>query len=237
MSSKTTALKVVDDAFKRGLDVAASCTALAVLAVPMAVIGVAIKADTPGPALYRGVRVGLDGKPFKLFKFRSMVTSGAAGPTSTSGDDPRITRVGRLLRKYKLDELPQLLNVVLGEMSLVGPRPEVQRFVDLYTPEEEAILTVRPGITDWASIRFHNEGEILAASGIADADEAYAKLIRPEKLRLQLRYVRERSFAVDARILVETLATLVRTRSGIESDSGHEDTTSFARAPSGQVLQ
>lgn len=134
------------------------------------------------------------------------------GPDSTSANDARITRVGRILRRLKVDELPQLINVVRGEMSLVGPRPEVQWCVDLYTEEEKQILAVRPGITDWASIRFHDEGEIIAHSGRADPDRAYLEPIRPEKLRLQLEYVRDRSLVVDLRILRATLATLVRTR-------------------------
>nr|UXE44924.1 UDP-N-acetylgalactosamine-undecaprenyl-phosphate N-acetylgalactosaminephosphotransferase [uncultured bacterium] len=202
---------LLDNALKRALDVTLSSAALAVLAVPMAACAVAIKLDSPGPIFYRGDRVGKGGRAFKLVKFRSMVTK-PGGATSTSANDPRITRVGHILRKYKLDEFPQFINVLRGDMSLVGPRPEVQRFVDLYTPDEKVILEVRPGITDWASIRFHNEGEIIAASGIADADEAYAKLIRPEKLRLQLKYVRERSIATDLRILAETFATLTKTR-------------------------
>ncbi|MFO0569252.1 MAG: sugar transferase [Polyangiaceae bacterium] len=204
-------MKRLDDVAKRAVDVAVAGTTLALLALPLGVIGLVIKLDSKGPVFYRGVRVGRGGRPFRLFKFRSMVAA-PGGPSSTSENDPRITRVGRVLRKYKLDELPQFINVLSGDMSLVGPRPEVQQFVDMYTDEEHQILTVRPGITDWSSIKFHNEGELIAASGIADADEAYAKLIRPEKLRLQLRYVRERSIFVDFRILLTTVATLTKTR-------------------------
>lgn len=134
------------------------------------------------------------------------------GGTSTHESDARITGIGAFLRRFKLDELPQLFNVLLGDMSFVGPRPEVKKFVDMYTPEERIILSVRPGITDWSSIKFHNEGEIIAASGIADADEAYAKLIRPEKLRLQMKYVRERTLWIDVKIIIDTVLTLFRTR-------------------------
>jgi len=208
------ARSILDGALKRALDVAASATALAVLSAPMAAIGLAIRVDSPGPALYRGHRIGRNGRPFRLLKFRTMFVNDGRGPSTTSQDDPRITRVGRLLRDYKLDELPQLVNVLLGDMSLVGPRPQVAWAVDRLSSEERAVLSVRPGITDWASIKFHNEGEIIASSGIADPDEAYLKLIHPEKTRLQLQYVKERSTRVDVRILFETVATLWRTRAG-----------------------
>jgi len=136
------------------------------------------------------------------------------GASSTHRDDPRLTRCGKYIRKFKLDELSQLINVFLGEMSIVGPRPEVQKFVDKYTEEEKQILSVRPGITDWSSMKFHNEGEIIEASGIPDADDAYEKLIRPEKLRLQLKYIKERNLWVDIKIVVSTVLTLFSTRLG-----------------------
>jgi len=135
------------------------------------------------------------------------------GGPSTSDDDPRITRIGKLIRKYKLDELPQLINVLKGDMSIVGPRPEVQHYVDMYTEEEKAILTVRPGITDWASIWNPDEGAILAGS--ADPEKTYMEKIRPKKLELQLKYVRERSFWADMKIIMETIWTLVRRRKPI----------------------
>ncbi len=198
---------------KRVLDLTAAAVGLAAFSPVFLVLAVAIKLETPGPVFYRGVRVGRAGRPFRIFKFRSMVADAERrGASSTNAADPRVTRCGSVIRRYKLDELAQLINVFLGDMSFVGPRPEVQKFVDLFTDEQKLILSVRPGITDWASIRFHNEPEIIAASGIADADEAYAKLIRPEKLRLQLRYVREYGLLTDLRILLATVATLVRTR-------------------------
>ncbi len=195
---------------KRLFDIFASLLGLIVFSPILAVICVAIKLESPGPIFYRGSRIGRRGNPFRIFKFRSMVVNAETlGASSTSLDDPRITRVGTIVRRLKLDELPQLINVLIGDMSFVGPRPEVKRFVDQYTDEEKKILTVRPGITDWASIRFHNEGEILAASGIADPDEAYAVLIRPEKLRLQLAYVASHSFLTDLEIILATIHTVL----------------------------
>jgi len=173
-----------------------------------------IKREDGGPVFYRGLRVGRNGKPFKIFKFRSMVLNAEQiGGPSTSDDDPRITRIGKLIRKYKLDELPQLINVLKGDMSIVGPRPEVQHYVVMYTEEEKAILTVRPGITDWASIWNPDEGAILAGS--ADPEKTYMEKIRPKKLELQLKYVRERSFWADMKIIMETIWTLVRRRKPI----------------------
>lgn len=199
---------------KRLFDLVLSSIGLLVVSPVLLVIAVLIKAGSPGPVFYRGVRVGLHGRPFRIFKFRTMVVDAEKkGASSTHESDSRITGIGGFLRRFKLDELPQLVNVFLGQMSFVGPRPEVQKFVDMYTSEERIILTVRPGITDRASIKFHNEGEIIAASGIADADEAYAKLIRPEKLRLQMEYAGTHSVLGDIRIIADTVATLVRTRS------------------------
>ncbi len=197
---------------KRGLDVGVAITALALLGIPMLAIAVAIKLESPGPVFYRGERVGRYGKGFRIFKLRSMRVH-HGGPETTSADDQRVTAIGRFIRKLKFDELPQLINVLKGEMSLVGPRPEVRWCVEMYTDEEREILTVRPGITDWSSIKFNNEGEIVAKSGYADANQAYLDLIRPEKVRLQLRYVRERSLTVDAKILWQTIAVLGKTRS------------------------
>lgn len=200
---------------KRLFDILVSLTGLIVLSPIFLLIAIAIKMESSGPVFYRGWRVGLQGKPFQIYKFRSMVQDAdKTGVTSTSGTDSRVTRMGNVIRKFKLDEFSQLINVLIGDMSLVGPRPEVQKFVDLYTEEEKAILTLRPGITDWASIRFHNEGEIIEASGIADADEAYAKLIRPDKLRLQLKYLREHNLWIDIKILICTVLTIVSTRTG-----------------------
>jgi lipopolysaccharide/colanic/teichoic acid biosynthesis glycosyltransferase len=194
------------------IDVVAAGGGLIVLAVPMAVAALAIKLESPGPVFYRGERVGRNGKLFRIFKFRSMRVTDDSGPNTTSANDDRLTRFGKIIRKYKFDELSQLINVVMGDMSLVGPRPEVKWCVDLFTEEEKAILNVRPGITDWSSIKFHDEGEIIARSGFSDPDQAYLTLVRPEKLRLQLKYVRECSLRTDFEILFETLRILLKTR-------------------------
>lgn len=200
---------------KRLFDIIFSSIGLIIFSPILIALAVAIKLDSPGPVFYRGVRVGRYGRPFRIFKFRSMVQDAEKiGAASTSTTDMRVTRTGHIIRKFKLDEFSQLINVLSGDMSLVGPRPEVQKFVDLYTAEEKGILTLRPGITDWSSIKFHNEGEIIEASGIADADEAYAKLIRPDKLRLQLKYLREHNLWIDSKIIVCTILTLISTRTG-----------------------
>jgi len=181
---------------------------LAVLSPVLLWISWGIRREDFGPVFYRGERVGFQGKTFRIFKFRTMVVDAEKlGASSTSDNDVRITRIGRFLRKYKLDELPQLINVFIGDMSLVGPRPEVKKFTDLYTDEEKAILSVRPGITDWASIWNPDEGALLAGS--LDPDRDYLEKIRPEKIRLQLKYVRERSFLTDIGIIILTLKTII----------------------------
>ena len=192
---------------KRAFDFAASVVGLAILSPFLTAIGLAIKWHDHGPILYAGKRVGRHGVPFGMYKFRTMVMNAdKLGGSSTPDDDPRITPVGKFLRRYKLDELPQLLNVVKGEMSLVGPRPQVQWAVDLYTPEQRHVLTVLPGITDYASVRFPNEGEILRGSN--DPDRDYMEKIHPEKMRLSLEYIRERSFLVDLRVIASTLGLI-----------------------------
>lgn len=193
---------------KRLVDVLCAAVGLLLLSPFLFVIALLVKAEDCGPVFYRGVRVGLDGKPFRIVKFRTMrPDADRSGVSSTAHDDPRITGIGEVLRRYKLDELPQLWNVLGGEMSLVGPRPEVQRFVDLYTDEEKAILSVRPGLTDWASLWNFDEGAIL--QGSSDPDHTYCELIRPKKLRLQLAYVRQAGFWTDLRILLHTIAMVI----------------------------
>ena len=174
-----------------------------------------IKRDSDGPVIYRATRIGLRGRPFTMYKFRTMVADAdRIGGPSTSEDDPRLTRAGAMLRRYKLDELPQLVNVIKGEMSFVGPRPDVPTEVAKYTAEERLLLTVRPGITDWASLRFHNEGQILR--GYEDPHAAYLQLIRPEKVRLGLEYVEHATFKTDLAILLRTLALLLPGRRDVE---------------------
>jgi lipopolysaccharide/colanic/teichoic acid biosynthesis glycosyltransferase len=185
---------------KRFLDVGVAAAVL-VASSPLAAYAVLrIKLEDGGSLLYKGARVGVGGHPFPMFKFRTMVVDAARiGGPSTADDDPRLTRAGRFLRKWKLDELPQLLNVLRGDMSLVGPRPQVAQDVARYTEEEMQLLSVRPGITDWASVLFRNEGTILA--GHSDPDRAYDELIRPRKIELGLAYVRNRSMGTDLKIL------------------------------------
>lgn len=195
---------------KRLFDIFFSSLGLIMLSPFFLIIAIWIKLDSKGPILYRGLRIGLQGKLFRIYKFRSMIVNAEnVGAASTNKNDARVTKVGEFIRKYKLDEFSQLINVFLGDMSLVGPRPEVQKFVNQYTDEEKIILTVRPGITDFASLKFHNEGEIIENSGIIDADEAYSKLIRPEKLRLQMKYVKEQNLITDFKLILLTIKKIL----------------------------
>jgi lipopolysaccharide/colanic/teichoic acid biosynthesis glycosyltransferase len=171
-----------------------------------------VKLDSPGPLFYRALRVGRGGRNFRMLKFRSMVVNAdrIGGPT-TSEVDPRLTRSGTALRRFKLDELPQLLNVIRGDMSLVGPRPDVPSEVQKLSADESAmILSVRPGMTDWASIKYYDEGAIV--QGHSDPHQAYEQLIRPGKIELQIRYAREASFGTDLRILLATAARILGRR-------------------------
>lgn len=191
---------------KRLLDIIASLVGLILLSPIFLIIAVAIKLESKGPVFYLGERVGRDGKTFFVYKFRSMVIDAEKlGGTSTSSSDPRVTKVGRIIRKYKLDEFSQLINVLIGNMSLVGPRPQVKWAVDMYNDAEKEIIKLRPGITDWASIKFHDEGEIIEKLGISNPDEAYMKFIHPEKMRLQLKYLSEHSFWIDMTIIFQTI--------------------------------
>jgi lipopolysaccharide/colanic/teichoic acid biosynthesis glycosyltransferase len=192
---------------KRIFDIIAAAAGLMLLSPLLLGIAWRIHREDGGPVFYRGERVGLGGKTFRIFKFRTMVVNAERlGGPSTPDNDPRLTRLGRQLRKYKLDELPQLLNVFLGEMSLVGPRPEVKRYTDMFSPDEQAILRVRPGITDWASIWNPDEGSILA--GAEDPEQAYLELIRPTKLKLQLAYAKEQRLLTDLKIILVTLLAI-----------------------------
>jgi len=193
---------------KRLFDLFFSFLGLVLTSPVLVVIAALIKLGSKGPVFYRGERVGKDGKVFKIFKFRTMVVDAEKlGGSSTSNDDPRITGIGRRLRRFKLDELPQLINVFKGDMSFVGPRPEVKYYTDQFSEEEKAILSVRPGITDWASIRFSDEGGILA--GHDDPDKAYEELIRPNKIRLQLEYIKRRNLWIDLKIILTTIRAIL----------------------------
>ena len=194
---------------KRAFDLMAALAGLVLLAPLLLVLVLWVKLDSRGPVLYRQQRVGREGKLFTIVKFRTMAQRDTAGLQITVGADPRVTRAGRFLRRYKLDELPQLWNVIEGSMSLVGPRPEVPRYVAYYPPEQRrVVLSVAPGLTDWAAIRYKDENAILARS--ADPERAYVEAILPAKLDYSVRYVNERSFWGDVRILAYTLAAIVR---------------------------
>lgn len=190
---------------KRLLDIAASACGLALLWPLFIVIGVWIKLDSRGPVFFRQERVGRGGRLFRIFKFRTMIASlSGHGLQVTVGKDPRITRAGAFLRRYKLDELPQLINVLLGDMSLVGPRPEVSRYIACYTAEQRAVvLSVPPGITDPASIAFSNESELLDAA--ENPEKTYIEAILPRKIQLYMQYVETRSLWGDVVLILRTL--------------------------------
>jgi lipopolysaccharide/colanic/teichoic acid biosynthesis glycosyltransferase len=190
--------------WKRFSDFIISLIVLIIFSPLFLILGILIKKDTEGPVFYRQVRIGKNGKPFRIFKFRTMVNNAdKSGVTSTKDDDVRITKMGKFIRKYNLDELAQFINVLKGEMSIVGPRPEIPYYVNMFTEEEKIILSVRPGITDWACIWNPDEGKLLAGSD--DPDRDYLEKIRPEKIRLQLKYVKEHSLWIDFKIMLMTL--------------------------------
>lgn len=173
---------------KRIIDITASGCGLLVLSPVFLILAIWIKIDSKGPVFYRQVRVGKDGKDFRIFKFRSMVVNADKGSLITvGGSDPRVTRSGYYIRKYKLDELAQLINVFIGDMSLVGPRPEVRKYVDLYTEEQKKVLTIRPGITDYASIAYMDENVLLEKS--SNPDNTYIEEIMPAKIELNMKYI------------------------------------------------
>lgn len=194
---------------KRLFDLVLSSIGLVIASPLFAIVAVWIRLDDPGPVFYRGERIGRFGQPFRIFKFRSMVMNAdRIGGPSTSQQDPRVTRSGRFIRRYKLDELPQLINVFLGQMSFVGPRPEVRQYVERYTKDQMVIMDVRPGITDWASIWNADEGAVL--SSYSDPDWAYEHVVRPTKLKLQLEYVYHHNLWIDVKIIVYTLLKIAK---------------------------
>ena len=194
---------------KRAFDIVVSAVALLLLFPVLLLIGMSVALSSPGGAFFRQVRVGRAGKEFRLFKFRTMRPgSEAHGQITVGGRDPRITGIGYFLRKSKMDELPQLINVLLGDMSIVGPRPEVSRYVALYSPEQRNVLNVRPGITSAASIAYMDENEILGRS--TDPHRAYIEEVMPAKLALDLDYVKNRSFVLDVSIILRTFTGLFR---------------------------
>lgn len=193
---------------KRLFDIFASGLGLLFLSPLFFVMAIWIKLDSPGPVFYRQVRVGRGNKDFRIFKFRSMkVGADKLGLITVGGHDPRITRSGYFIRKYKLDEFPQLINVFIGDMSLVGPRPEVRKYVDMYTPEQMHVLDVRPGVTSLASIRYRNENELLDKA--EDPDQFYIDVIMQDKLAIDLEYVQNASFWYDIKLIFMTFWEIV----------------------------
>jgi len=193
---------------KRVFDFICSILGLIVLSPIFFIIALMIKIEDGGPVLFIQKRVGYKDRPFFMYKFRTMVVDAEKkGNLLTVGGDPRITKSGRLLRKFKLDELPQLINVLKGEMSLVGPRPEVEKYVNLYTNEQRKVLNLYPGITDPASIEYVNESELLAQS--SDPEKLYVEKIMPEKIRINLEYAMKASWWTDFLVIVKTLARII----------------------------
>lgn len=194
---------------KRTFDIV-SCTLAVLLLFPFGLlIALCIVCGSKGGVFYRQVRVGKDGKDFKLLKFRTMrPNADRQGLLITVGNDQRITRIGKFLRKYKIDELPQLLNIIKGDMSVVGPRPEVRRYVDLYDERQRRVLTVRPGLTDYASLKYISESELLAKSN--DPEKTYIEEIMPAKLELNLQYIDNQSLKEDFKLIFQTLFSIFK---------------------------
>ena len=196
---------------KRLFDLIASGLGLIVLSPLFLIIAIWIKLDSKGAVFYRQVRVGRNNKDFRIFKFRSMRVGADKGSLVTiGGRDPRVTRSGYWIRKFKLDELPQLINVFIGDMSLVGPRPEVRHYVDYWTPEQMHVLDVRPGITDPASIKFRNENELMEQA--EDPEKYYIEVIMQEKIKLYLEYVEKHNFFYDLGLIFKTFWVIVSER-------------------------
>lgn len=197
------------ESVKRSFDFVFSCLGLVFLAPLFLAVSVAVKLDSKGPVFYRGERIGRYAKPFRMWKFRTMRQNSDELGVTTGKNDPRVTRVGKFLRRHKIDEFPQLVNVLIGDMSLVGPRPEFSEHTAAYTGEEELILTVRPGITDYASLRFRNQDELV---GSQDPHRVFIEKIRPEKNRLRVDYVKRQSLSGDFKILIQTILAVVGRR-------------------------
>lgn len=193
---------------KRLFDIVASACGLLLLSPLFLVVAIWIRLDSKGPVFYRQLRVGRNNKDFRIYKFRSMRIGADSGSLVTiGGNDPRVTRSGYIIRKYKIDELPQLINVLLGDMSIVGPRPEVRHYVNYWTPSQMRVLDVRPGITDPASIRYRNENELLAQA--QDPEDYYINVIMQDKIRLYLEYVDNVSFCNDIKLIFQTFKAII----------------------------
>ncbi len=210
---------------KRAFDFIASLIVLILLIPILIILAILIKLDSAGPVFFCQTRIGRNFKPFKFYKFRTMVLDAEKkGLTITRGGDPRITRIGGPLRRYKIDELPQLLNVLKGDISIVGPRPEVAKYVEIFKHEYEEILKVKPGITDYAAIEFRDEEEILKK--YEDPEEGYVKEVLPSKITLYKKYIREKCFWTDMKLIILTLLGIVSSRSSVATnlvDKSHLD--------------
>jgi lipopolysaccharide/colanic/teichoic acid biosynthesis glycosyltransferase len=194
--------------FKRIFDIAFSLIAIIILLPLFIVIALYVWIDSEGGVFYRQTRVGKNNKDFKLFKFRTMhINADKLGLLTIGNNDNRITKAGYWLRKYKIDEMPQVINVFIGDMSFVGPRPEVRKYVNLYNQQQLSVLSIRPGITDWASIEFRNENEVLA--GYPDPEAAYIDIVMPRKLFLNMEYIKKRSVILDVKIILKTLSKII----------------------------
>ena len=189
---------------KRFFDFTVSLIAMIILSPLYLFLAIFVKLDSKGPVIYKQKRIGKDGKEFILYKFRTMyVGADRKGKITVGHRDPRVTRVGYYLRKYKLDELPQLFNILRGDMSFVGPRPEVEKYVKLYDEQQRKVLSVRPGLTDYASLEYVDESEILAKSD--NPEQTYIEEVMPAKLALNLKYIEERNFLVDLKLILKTI--------------------------------
>lgn len=207
--NKDKLLRLINDFFKRTFDILVSFVAIVILFPFFIVVSILIKVDSKGPVIFRQVRVGKNEKNFEILKFRTMVTDAEKiGKQITIGEDKRITKIGRFLRKYKLDEFPQLFNVLKGDMSFVGPRPEVPRYTSLYTDEQKEVFKVRPGITDYASIKYRDENEILGES--ENPEETYINKIMNDKLKINLEYLKRKSIIEDIKIIFKTLVKIIK---------------------------
>ena len=193
---------------KRIFDTTLSLFGLIILLPFMLIIAILIKIDSKGPIFFKQIRVTKGGREFKILKYRTMRVGSDKYSQITVGKDERITKIGSFLRKYKLDEIPQLINVLIGDMSLVGPRPEVPKYVALYTDEQKEILKVRAGITDYASIEFSNENDLLALE--KDSEKAYIEKIMPKKIELNKKYLSEISMLTDIRIILLTIKKILK---------------------------
>lgn len=200
---------IINDVMKRTIDIILAIAGLAIFSPLFAIIAIWIKLDSSGPILYRGRRIGRYGNPFFQLKFRTMVTDAELlGSSRTPNTDSRITQAGKTLRQYKIDELPQLWNVVIGEMSFVGPRPDIEEYVALYTESEKGIMDLRPGLTDWATLWYRDEGEVLAKC--VDPDLSYKRYFHRTKVKLQLDYLYNHSIVTDTCIIMLTLIAIFR---------------------------